>query len=153
MNHFVRVPFWPVIDVDAAIIGSTKDLFVILTEGDTEDTELDIIWSHRKRNMTPLTLIRCQFDAVKILTPWRVHKTVTSMTHCHIQHWPTHISCLDMKLKTIFIGREIYLNCFFVGKVSILCVIQSYHAVLASCHEHISIISTILSTKYLKVLC
>ena len=153
MNHFVRVPFWPVIDVDAAIIWSTKDLFVILTEGDTEDTELDIIWSHRKRNMTSLTLIRCQFDTVKILIPWRVHKTVTCMTHCYIQHWPTNISYLDMKLKTIFIGIENYLNCFFVGKVSMLCVIQSYHAVLASCHEHISIISTILSTKYLKILC
>ena len=57
MNHFVRLSFLPVIDVDAAIIGSTKDLLVILTEGDTEDAELDIIWSHRKRNMTPLTLI------------------------------------------------------------------------------------------------
>ena len=69
MNHFVRLSFLPVIDVYAAIIGSTKDLLVILTKGDTEDAELDIIWSHGKRNMTPLTLIRCQFDAVKILTP------------------------------------------------------------------------------------
>ena len=69
MNRFVRVLSLPVIDVYAAIIGSTKDLLVILTKGDTEDAELDIIWSHRKRNMTSLTLIRCQFDTVKILIP------------------------------------------------------------------------------------